>query len=373
MIKQLHFTDKKFKIMQIADVQENAKVNPDSIKLIDLALERENPDLVVFTGDQIMGYSPTFKKNPLASVNFALGSILEPIMRRNVPFCVTFGNHDRDCGVSHEQQMLLYQSYPSFVYAVPNGDDLGTFSVQIQDSNKTKNIFNLYVFDSNAKEEDGTYSPVFEHQIQWYKNEREKIKTENGAYLPSLVFQHIPVPEFFDVIKQVKKGTKGSVEAFYNHANEFYVLHDETIAAGGFMGESPAAPVINNGQFEALKEKGEVLGLFVGHDHNNSFVKNLDGIDLGYTQGAGFNTYGPGDKRGVRIFELDEEALTEYKTRTLTMGQLCDFKPSNPVKEIIMTKLPTSIAEGKKLALKVATGIAVVAVGGKIISEMMKK
>ena len=31
--------------MQIADIQENAVVNPDTIKLIDLALEREMPDL----------------------------------------------------------------------------------------------------------------------------------------------------------------------------------------------------------------------------------------------------------------------------------------------------------------------------------------
>ena len=36
----LNFNNGKFKIMQIADVQEDVPHNPDTVKLIDLALER---------------------------------------------------------------------------------------------------------------------------------------------------------------------------------------------------------------------------------------------------------------------------------------------------------------------------------------------
>lgn len=109
------------------------------------------------------------------------------------------------------------------------------------------------------------------------------------------MFQHIPVPEFFDVIKKVPKGTKGAVLAYGAHENEYFVLNDETIAEGGFMLESPASPDVNTGEFEAMSEKGDVLGIYVGHDHNNSFVVKYKGVDLGYTQGAGFNVYGPGE------------------------------------------------------------------------------
>ena len=57
----LHFTNGSFKLMQISDIQELAKINPDSIKLLTLALRREKPDLAVFTGDQVYGIHPSFR------------------------------------------------------------------------------------------------------------------------------------------------------------------------------------------------------------------------------------------------------------------------------------------------------------------------
>ena len=39
----------KFKIMQLADIQEIPNVSVDTVKLIDRALEEEKPDLVVLT------------------------------------------------------------------------------------------------------------------------------------------------------------------------------------------------------------------------------------------------------------------------------------------------------------------------------------
>lgn len=48
--------DGLFKIMQITDMQEIPKVSPDTMALLDAAIEDEKPDLVVYTGDQIKGY-----------------------------------------------------------------------------------------------------------------------------------------------------------------------------------------------------------------------------------------------------------------------------------------------------------------------------
>ena len=36
------------------------------------------------------------------------------------------------------------------------------------------------------------------------------------------------------------------------------------------MKESPADPQENSGEFDAFCEKGEVKGLYFGHDHNNA-------------------------------------------------------------------------------------------------------
>lgn len=374
MEKYLHFKDGKFKIMQIADTQEKSKVNPDTIKLIKLAAEREKPDLVVFTGDQIMGYSSSFKRNTKKAIRKTLEELTKPLSDNDITFCATFGNHDRDCGVSNNIQMNeIYKRLPGFICGKPASEsDAGTYSLQIKGSDKSKNVFNLYIIDSNAKDANGAYSPVKKEQIKWYRKEREKIREENGNYLPSLVFQHIPVPEFYKVLKRCSRFTKGAVEAFHAHKNEFYILDDEAILNGGFMLESPATPDINNGEFEAMKEKGEVLGIFVGHDHINSFVKEIDKIKLGYTQGSGFNTYGPGANRGVRIFVLDENNLRDFKTYTVTMRELCNFKPSRPIWEFLSSHAPSSVEQVKRIAIKTASLSAAVFTSVMLIRKIMK-
>lgn len=355
-------SDHKFKIMQIADTQEIPAVSPDTLSLINNALDREKPDLVIFTGDQIKGYSKKFKKD-LAIIESTIDILVEPIAKRNIPFMVTYGNHDAQCGVDNRGQYKFYAKYDNFISGdLRNADDVGTADIQIYSSTEDKPVFELYIIDSHGKAKDGTgYAPVDKKQIEWYVSRREQLKAENGDYLPSLVFQHIPVPEFFDVIKKVPKGTKGAVPAYGAHENEYFVLNDETIVEGGFMLESPASPDVNTGEFEAMSEKGDVLGIYVGHDHNNSFVVKYKGVDLGYTQGAGFNVYGPGENRGVRIFELDETAPREYKTHTATFKELCGTKIKTPVKEFIYKHAPTSPRAVKPILIKVGIGIAAIA------------
>ncbi len=355
-------SDHKFKIMQIADTQEIPAVSPDTLSLINNALDREKPDLVIFTGDQIKGYSKKFKKDP-AIIESTIDTLVEPIAKRNIPFMVTYGNHDAQCGVDNRGQYKFYAKYDNFISGdLRNADDVGTTDIQIHSSTEDKPVFELYIIDSHGKAKDGAgYAPVDKEQIEWYISRREQLKAENGDYLPSLVFQHIPVPEFFDVIKKVPKGTKGAVPAYGAHENEYFVLNDETIAEGGFMLESPASPDVNTGEFEAMSEKGDVLGIYVGHDHNNSFVVKYKGVDLGYTQGAGFNVYGPGENRGVRIFELDETAPREYKTHTATFKELCGTKIKTPVKEFIYKHAPTSPRAVKPILIKIGIGIAAIA------------
>ena len=355
-------SDHKFKIMQIADTQEIPSVSPDTLSLINNALDREKPDLVIFTGDQIKGYSKKFKKDP-AIIESTIDILVEPIAKRNIPFMVTYGNHDAQCGIDNRGQYKFYAKYDNFISGdLRNADDVGTADIQIYSSTEDKPVFELYIIDSHGKAKDGAgYAPVDKKQIEWYISRREQLKAENGDYLPSLVFQHIPVPEFFDVIKKVPKGAKGAVPAYGAHENEYFVLNDETIAEGGFMLESPASPDVNTGEFEAMSEKGDVLGIYVGHDHNNSFVVKYKGVDLGYTQGAGFNVYGPGENRGVRIFELDETAPREYKTHTATFKELCGTKIKTPVKEFIYKHAPTSPRAVKPILIKIGIGIAAIA------------
>ena len=47
--------DGSFRVLQMADIQDGPNVLPDTIRLIREAIRKADPDLVVFTGDQIRG------------------------------------------------------------------------------------------------------------------------------------------------------------------------------------------------------------------------------------------------------------------------------------------------------------------------------
>ena len=55
------------------------------------------------------------------------------------------------------------------------------------------------------------------------------------------------------------------------------------------------------GMFAAMLQRGDVKGLFVGHDHINTYMGNYFGVELGYGPGTGFGTYGLND--GTRVCE----------------------------------------------------------------------
>ena len=86
----------------------------------------EKPDLVIFTGDQIKGYSKKFKKDP-AIIEGTIDTLVEPIAKRNIPFMVTYGNHDAQCGVDNRGQYKFYAKYDNFISGdLRNADDVGT-------------------------------------------------------------------------------------------------------------------------------------------------------------------------------------------------------------------------------------------------------
>lgn len=365
--RNLSFKNGKFKIMQIADVQEVWNVSPDTIRLIEACLDAERPDLVIFTGDQVKGYSTKCRgKNGAENIRKIIKEIIAPLEKREIPFAVTFGNHDSQGALTNSEQMEIYKESLQCVTAdYASEGDCGTYCLEIKDGDKVSAL--VYLMDTHSNDADGGYDSVNAQQLDWYRKTRD----EYGC-LPSFAFQHIPAPEYFDVLNKVKRFTKGAVRAFGNHKNEYYVLDPKNCREGDFMGESPAAPYKNRGQVDSFLEKGEMKALFVGHDHNNSFVADYKGLALSYTQGAGYNVYGPGFERGVRIVEIMPDG--SWDTHTLTHSMLLGKTIYNKYKYILYTYAPTSVG-GVMAALK-ETGIvlgAVSLVAGGIYLKMKKK
>lgn len=358
----LKFKDGKFRILMIADTQEGNRVSEDTLNLINASLDRSEPDLVVYSGDQIWG-KRNFKGDR-SEVKRVLKELTDPVSKRNIPFAICFGNHDRQVGISNAEQFEIYKELDGFIGESEEGiDGVGNQCIEIKDNDEVKYL--LYLIDSHSNLKLG-YDNVHENQIEWYKNTRDSYEEKLGHLVPSVVIQHIPVCEVFELLTQVKKSKKGAVRGFRTHDGEYFVLNKNKVNKDAFMKESPADPQVNSGEFDALKEKGEVKGIYFGHDHNNSFHGDIDGIDVGYTQGAGFNVYGPGLDRGVRVIDLNTDGSLE--TFDLRYRDIVGKSLVHPLKYAFLQLCPTNTFDAIVRITKAFVCIAAALIIALIIS-----
>lgn len=356
-MKSLRFNENgQFKVIQVADVQDTQNTSPDTMNFLREVMKQEKPDLVVFSGDQLKGYGISFHGGDTrAKITRAITNIVRCVDDYNIPFAVTFGNHDSQVGGDKDFQTSVYARFKNFVSqnqynGIPGG---GTFALEVNENGRDKTALNIFVLDSlSYDKENGGYASVSPEQMDWFVNTSEVIGNRNkDLHIPAIVFQHIPLWEMYELLSKVDKNAPGAVLGNAQH-RDFYALPNSLQSPESFMLENIACPSTNGGEFQILKNNGNVFAVCCGHDHNNSFVGNLHGIDLGYTQGCGFNVYGPGISRGIRVFEFSQDNPADYKTRTVTYKDLFGTKLKKPLKNFVYTYAPSSVDEAKPLIKK---------------------
>ena len=315
---QLQFDENgEFRILIVADTQDIDKPQKETIALLEAELDAAQPDLVVFLGDQIHG--PSIGKS-VERTQKALDAFLQPVAERGLQFAVVFGNHDDEGGVSKETQMEYYQSYPGCLAAAGDVTGVGNYNLLVYDSDGKAPVVNLWFFDSGsyAPEGQGKYDWVRQDQIDWYTSTAAALEEQYGETLPAYLFQHIIVPEIYDLLTEVpasEKKAEGVVKGFSSHSGHYYKMGDGFTA--GHLGEAPCPPDIPSGEFAAMRDTGDVVAAFFGHDHKNDFVGTYEGIDLVNTAGTGFYIYGEREYHGARLVILHENTPAEYDTEML--------------------------------------------------------
>lgn len=297
-----------FKIAQFTDthyIAENETAKA-SLDLIAETLDAEKPQLVVFTGDIVVG----------GDIMKGWDEILAPVIERQTPWAVVFGNHDDEGGKSR-QQIMDYITQKPFCCAETGPENIkgiGNYVLEVKDtSGKIKWI--LYCMDSNA------YSTVrgingygwfgFD-QIQWYRDTSANYKKINdGRPMPALAFFHIPL-------------------------NEYSIISAEPEKLIGEKRENECPGAINTGMFAAMVECGDVIGTFAGHDHVNDYIGVLCNIVLAYGRFSGTKTTYVHEPHGARIIELPAQDRSFKTWIRLTDGDI-----------ILSTKYPDSFGKMK--------------------------
>ncbi len=313
----------KFKIMHICDCQDVYPANQKMLAFIDATLKEYQPDIVVLGGDNTVA--------PKESKDDAIKELVSVFVANETYFTLVFGNHDHEQGHTNDELLAMYQKHGGeycLAYdAVPELHGSATHNLPVMDSTGTKTAFNLWMFDSGdyVYDENGErlgYDCVTEDQIDWYKVTSNALAEENGKKIPSLAFQHIIVGDVYDALFFESAIDMGEISRSFN--GKTYSFLPKTENFNDFLFEFPCPGYYNHGQFDAMVEQGDVIGIFSGHDHTNSFVTELDGIKIVNTPGATFHLYGSELTRGMRLITIREDNVWDFDTEIITMNSFAN-------------------------------------------------
>lgn len=293
--------DGSFKILMLSDLHYRATPDVHGITLTERLIELEQPDLVIVAGDCLSG---RHCESPQA-VRTAIGHVAAAMEKKQVPWAITFGNHDQEhfpkTGLDKDAVLALYAAYPhnlngGYARGLSGG---GNQYLLIRDASGTKPVYCVWLLDSNEYVTEGKntyYDWIHADQIHWYYRTSVELEKQYGAKVPGLMFFHIPLREFNEMV---------------NHAKIIGVRHE------------PEAPSpVNSGLFAAVLERRDVRGIYCGHDHTNNYVGRWKGVELGYDGVAGHETYprvdpddpSNGKVRGGRVFLISDNPTPRHKT-----------------------------------------------------------
>ncbi|QLQ80766.1 hypothetical protein HG537_0E01210 [Torulaspora globosa] len=305
--------DGKFKIVQLADLHfatgknecrdeypKHAECDADSktMHFIERVLDIESPDMVVYTGDQIMG------DQSIQDSETSLMKALAPVIERKIPWALIWGNHDDEGSLTRWELSKIARTLPYSLFTIgpkdtaDNSFGVGNYFHQVFDSEGKNALITLYFLDSHKYSTMGKIYPGYDwiKEAQWdylrqsYDQKLKLTAAKDDSSHLSMAFFHIPLPEYLNIDSRKSPGTK----------NPFV----------GSLKEGVTAPKYNSGGIDTLNYLG-VDVTSCGHDHCNDYCLLDDSttrkIWLCFGGGAGEGGYGGygGTERRIRTFQFD--------------------------------------------------------------------
>lgn len=311
----------RFKILMVSDFHmgRNPKfsenLNYRVTEGLEVLLRETEPDLVMLGGDQCIEAS---SREEAASI---LSEVIAPVLDRELPWAAIFGNHDNECGLPVREEEEAYLTIPGCLNVINPEESFGAgnYHIGIASSDGKRTAFNLFALDSHREIEDyiGLFgldestrfilpehfnegatgaAPTFE-QVMWYYNTSRRLEEESGRKIPAVMFMHIPLPEFLHVTR-----------------------NPEECDAVGNKRETLGCCELNFGTFGACLQRGDVRGIFFGHEHLCDIQGEYCGITMAQDAALGYNMSCHDDLRGGRVIDLCEDGtLQTYAVKLIDL------------------------------------------------------
>ncbi len=258
-------------------------------------VETEKPDLIICSGDQVMSAGVAEIKDFIALMD-----------SYQTPWVFVWGNHDgegSDYGKRAVSAALASADSPYLLYAdgyTEGGKEsrYGNFSISVLDAAGERLLGALVMMDSGTYDyEAGAYQEITQGQIEWYNKEIDRLQAiyaageKNGATVPSIVFAHMPLPDFSVAYRKAAAGEGAE-----------FVIEGDRFFGGSGAGDETRSPL-----FQAMVEKGSTKACFVGHYHVAKYQVRMDGILLGFCPQAGFSHAGYDSPRSAYVYSIGED------------------------------------------------------------------
>ena len=281
--------ERPLKILGFTDthLDENEACCRLTLELLQKTVKMEQPDLLVFVGDNVTaGYNEGRAR-----------AFTELMTELGIPWCPILGNHEGDnpYSIKRDEMARIFRQSPYCMVpeermALPDG------SVVFGDTTYTVPLYNeageichrLIFLDCGTDVSEDVYICPKKNQVVWY---REQVRRDT---CPSMVFCHIPLPEF--------------KEAYEKGQLLFGDNRERVSCAEG-----------SSSMFEAILEERKTVAYIVGHDHVNDSRIQYKGVYLNYNRMSGISSYNALSKRvsdtilqGCSIYYIDAEGRVSY-------------------------------------------------------------
>ena len=317
-VLQFH-PDGHFRILMISDFHGGTNHNPKLTRAIEALVAHAQPDLVLIGGDTVAGGQ--FDVLNEETLYDYLYEVLSPIHTKNIPWAHVYGNHDKESGMTNAQQQPVFERVPMCLSSAGPKDihGVGNYVLPVLSADGRRVAYHVFALDSNREYTEyleafglpadtkvrlehpvcsgsAQAGPMFD-QVMWYYNTSLAAEQENGQKIPAVMYMHVPTPEHFHAARK-----------------------PEQTHFRGAKREAVCCSELNSGLFMACLQRGDVKGIFCGHEHYCDFQAEYCGITLAYDGCVGYNMSAHDDLRGGRIIDLYENG--DMKTHQVRLMDL---------------------------------------------------